>query len=163
MGMVGCFMAVTASDFKRMQGDPEFVEEILNSEESMEGDAMMDVDKAWHGIHFLLTGEAWGGEAPWSLAIMGGKEIGEDQGYGPARYLTPEQVITVSHALDSLPLDDFKSRFDPARMTGLTIYPDIWEREGAEALEYVVSHYEGLIKYYRDAASRGDAILQILC
>src|SRR5579872_4450187 len=33
-----------------------------------EGKAI-DIDKAWHGIHYLLTGTAWAGSAPLSFIV----------------------------------------------------------------------------------------------
>jgi hypothetical protein len=33
---------------------------------------LLEVDKAWHGIHFLLCGDAEGGEPPLGSAVLGG-------------------------------------------------------------------------------------------
>ena len=43
----------------------------------------IDLDKSWHGIHFLLTGAAWEGERPLNFLILGGEEVGDiDVGHG---------------------------------------------------------------------------------
>src|SRR5687767_14577361 len=45
-----------------------------------------DLDKAWHGIHYLLTGTAAEGGKPLDFLVSGGREVGNvDIGYGPAR------------------------------------------------------------------------------
>lgn len=36
------------------------------------------IDKAWHGIHYLLTKSDWEGEAPRNFIIKGGHDIGAD-------------------------------------------------------------------------------------
>jgi hypothetical protein len=50
----------------------------------------LQLDKAWHGLHFLFTGEAEGGEEPGCYLLEGGEEIGEDD--AAASLLSPEQV-----------------------------------------------------------------------
>src|SRR5687768_13192892 len=44
--------------------------EPLNSRE-------IDLDKAWHGLHFLFTGTAWEGAPPECFLVSGGTEIGQ--------------------------------------------------------------------------------------
>lgn len=52
-----------------------------------------NLDKAWHGIHFLLTGSTWEGEKPLNFLISGGETIGEiEVGYGPARSIKSVDV-----------------------------------------------------------------------
>src|SRR5262245_1240188 len=103
MGMIGCFAAVSEDTLTRLRLQPETIADFLYPEDG-EGEPpnSLDVDKSWHGIHYVLTGEADGGKEPWSLAVLGGEEIGDDLGYGPARFLTPTQVAAVSQALSSL-------------------------------------------------------------
>ncbi len=50
---------------------------------------MMDIDKAWHGLHFIFTGSDWSGGFPEGFLVTCGKAVGDvDVGYGPARFLT---------------------------------------------------------------------------
>ena len=42
--------------------------------------AELDVDKAWHGLHFLFTGTAEGGDEPACFLTEGGSILGEDPG-----------------------------------------------------------------------------------
>jgi len=49
------------------------------------GDTAVELDKAWHGIHYLLTGGAEPNGTLASKVIMGGENIGPDLGYGPAQ------------------------------------------------------------------------------
>jgi len=158
MGMVGCFAAVSPETLRELKDSPEDIEEYLYPNDGEdEPPNYIDVDKAWHGIHFMLTGSADGGEEPLSLAVLGGEEVGEDMGYGPARLLTPQQVQAVSVALTTLGEDGFRSRFAPQKMETAGVYPDvIWVRDGQEALDYVLENYQQLVAFYADAAARGD-------
>lgn len=60
--------------------------------------------------------------------IIGGTDIGDDDlGYGPARYFTPADVATAANELGATTLEtQMQSRFDPARMTTLGLYPGGW-------------------------------------
>ena len=144
-----------------MRDNPDEIEELLYQDHGdSEPSNYLDLDKAWHGLHYLFTGEVYGGPRPLSLAIVGGTDIGPDVGYGPARYLTAEEVATVAEALAALTPDALAQRFDPQDMETKQIYPGSWVSEGNEAFEYLLYPFAQLQKFYADAASRGDAILQ---
>ncbi len=68
------------------------------------------MDKEWHGIHFLLTGEAWSTDGEYGSVVFGGTEIGPDISYGPARMLTAQQVGEIGSKLQALPLGDLRAR-----------------------------------------------------
>ena len=57
------------------------------------------IEKAWHGVHYLLCGRAVPGTGLASQAVMGGTDVGDDLGYGPARYFTPDQVAAMAREL----------------------------------------------------------------
>ena len=161
MGMVGCFAAVSPKTLGELKDCPAEIESYLYPNDGEdEPPNYLDVDKAWHGIHFMLTGSADGGEEPLSLAVLGGEAVGEDMGYGPVRVLTPEQVQAVSAAFATLGEDVFRSRFVPEEMEAAGIYPDvIWVRDGQEALDYVLENYRQLVAFYSEAAGRGDGAI----
>jgi hypothetical protein len=53
---------------------------------------------------------------------MGGVEVGEDLGYGPARYFEAGEVNQIAQALSAASLEtEMIARFDPAKMTSLEI------------------------------------------
>src|SRR6516165_8261013 len=88
----------------------------------------VSIDKAWHGLHYLLCGAAEPAPGPLGQSVFGGTEIGEDQGYGPARYFSPAQVVEIAAALRSPGLErDLHARFDAEAMTQIGIYPGVWE------------------------------------
>ena len=121
-----------------------------------------DLDKAWHGIHYLLTGTAFEGEVPISYLLTGGEVVGDvDVGYGPARALTPAQVHDFQQALAGLTAEDLRARFNPAEMKTLDIYPDIWDRNPAEddTLKYCLEYFETLRNFVGIVASKKQGLL----
>jgi hypothetical protein len=119
----------------------------------------LSIDKAGPGIHFLLTGTADLGKPPLGDLILGGKELLPAVSLVPHRLLTPPQVLAIAQALTEVDVGDLKSRYDPDRMSGLRIYPDnIWTRDD-DALDWLLEHYDALIAYVLEAASRRHALV----
>jgi hypothetical protein len=114
-----------------------------------------DLDKAWHGIHYLLTRTAWEGDPPWSFLVSWGRGVGDiDVGYGPARVFTAAETRSILEALKGLTAEQLRSRYDPDDMTAKQIYPEIWSRDSPdeETIDYLVEYYETLLAFLQQAA-----------
>lgn len=160
MSMIGYFLQITPAQLRKAIDDPATIEPLIYPKDEEAANAL-DIDKAWHGIHFMLTGDVWGGDVPLCDAVLGGTEIGNDVGYGPARYLDVDGVRAVVDALRTLPREELGKRFDAAEMRTKDIYPPIWE-DGDDALDYLLFWYETMRAYYLDAALKGNAMLKWL-
>ncbi|MEM1061482.1 MAG: YfbM family protein [Planctomycetota bacterium] len=113
----------------------------------------IDLDKAWNGLHFLLTGTADGGDGPGAFIIEGGTEVGDvDVGYGPARAFRSDEVAAIDAHLRSLTDDELLGRLDQAAMTRLSVYPDVWDEPPEESLEYL-GHYLGELRGFLTATT----------
>ncbi|HLN65023.1 MAG TPA: YfbM family protein [Symbiobacteriaceae bacterium] len=137
---------------------PDSIQEVLN-EDDPEDPTGCYVDKAWHGIHFLLNGAAYTGDGPLFNVVLGGTEIGEDLGYGPARYLTADQVREAAAAFGAISDDELRQRYNPRAFEDADIYPNIWVDEGDEALDYVMEYLTQLRAFFLAAAQAGQAML----
>jgi len=88
----------------------------------------LDLGKAFHGVHFLLSGSAEAGERPLDFLLVGGREVGdEDVGYGPGRVFRAREVSEIHDALRGWTASELRRRFDPVRMNELDIYPSPWD------------------------------------
>jgi hypothetical protein len=164
MGMIANFRRLPEADLLRLCEEPELVADYLGEEEPPEKFgpfADLDVDKSWHAIHFLLTGSAWEGEPPLNFIAIGGTEIGDDVGYGPARWLNAAEVASLAAALKNIPTNMLLERFDPAALTAADVYPNIWDRppEEDDTRGYVEEYYDMLRSFILDAASEHEALL----
>ena len=129
--------------------------------EDGEGDSE-DLDKAWHGIHFLLTGRDEGGDIPAGFLLAGGQQVGSDDvGYGPARVLSAADTRAVAAHLERCTDADLRARFDPERMMALDIYPGIWDRDPDEddVCGYLLEYWATLRRVVGGAARRGHGLL----
>ena len=107
-----------------------------------------DLDKAWQGIHYLLTGTAWEGREPLNFLLAGGRPVGDiDVGYGPARVLSAAETRAAHQALTQVGDDELRRRFDPDEMMSKEIYPEIWDRppEEDDTIEYLME-YVGILR-----------------
>jgi hypothetical protein len=131
----------------------------LDDDDAEMPDPELDLGKSWHAVHYLLTGSAWGlGDGAAGAAILGGTEIGEDGGYGPARLLGRDAVRAVATELDALDVETLRTRYDADAMATAEIYPIGWANDGAE-FDNLVVHFVELRQFYRTAADNGQAVL----
>lgn len=119
----------------------------------------LDLGKAWHGLHYLLTGTAWDTDGGAGAAILGGDEVGEEGGYGPPRLLDSERVRAVAASLDGLDVETLRARFDPAAMAAADIYPAIWADPALDFDLGFAPHFAALREFYGSAAANGQAVL----
>jgi hypothetical protein len=161
MGMVGCFRRLPQADLERLLEDPSVLPEYLEGEVPAGfGSCMdLDVDKAWHGIHFLLTGTASEGAMPLGFIVDGGTTIGEDMGYGPARGFSDSEVARIAGALAAVSAAEIHARYDAAELARAEVYPDIWERDGDHARDYLVTYFEQLSAFIAGAAEEREALI----
>jgi hypothetical protein len=108
--------------------------------EASNGHGALALEKAWHGVHFLLCGE------------------GEPQpGYGPARYFRPAETATIAAELRAVdPETELRSRYEPERMSALGIYPGGWSAEDGD---WLLESFGELRDFFGAAAGRGSAVL----
>lgn len=159
MSMIGNFLQLSPEELATLIDDPSSVVSFIYPEDE-EREDNIDVDKAWHGIHYLLAGDVWGGKFPLANAVLGGTEIGDDVGYGPARYLTADEVKAVADALMEITPDVLRSKYVASALAKNEIYPEIWDDPADDAVGYLTSWYEILRDYYIEAAAKGNAMLK---
>lgn len=130
---------------------PTVPAELLEVHESMR----TDLDKAWHGLHFLLTGEADEAPLPAGMLLGGGTPLA-----GGSHLLAPEQVRACHQYLSAVTDEQLAGAFDPARMDQLDIYPRvIWTRDKQEALEYLLANLQTLRAVLRDCSEEGHGLV----
>lgn len=119
----------------------------------------LNLDKSWHLLHYLFTGRAWDGPMPAAALLVGGREVGEDLGYGPARTLSAQETKAFAQFLARQTMRALAGRIDPGAMQRLGIY--CAEDAGArDELEEDVAHYfPQLQTYVGEAATKGCGLL----
>lgn len=123
--------------------------------------ASVSLDKAWHGVHYLLCGATEPNGTVIGNTILGGTEIGDDfSGYGEARYFDAAECSAILAELNRPTLEaEMTRRYDTAQMTRLKIYPNGWS---GPDLQWLMDEFHKLRSFYEDATAKGLAIVTCL-
>ncbi|MEY4385230.1 MAG: hypothetical protein RLY20_513 [Verrucomicrobiota bacterium] len=186
MGMIGCFYALKDEDLEVLIQHPKRIHHLWGRPAPTPKPSLLarlfgagqktsaprddwkpseppkpfDVDKAWHGIHFLLTGSDWEGEGPLAFVLCGGREINEDLGYGPAHGFTSAEVHAIDAALRDITGPALYEKADPADFKKHDLYPDVWEHEPKdECIGYVTTYFDDLKKFVHETAQANRALI----
>lgn len=180
MGMIQFFFRLPLNKLNELLTEPEKIHNLRkeirdNRKKYIEEGRLINIEKSWHGIHYLLNGNAWGGAGSYAGSIEGGtppacwvifgdKSIGdEDLGYGPAKYLLPDQVKKVDEFLNSITQEDLYNKFNPKLFNENKIYPRIWEREEENGtIGFLIEYFSVLVKFYKNVAMVNDCIVSFI-
>ena len=163
MGMVAYLCRASAEEVGDVRSNPDSVDDFAFDE--ARADRLVDFDKAWHALHFMLTGEAGSTDHPLNLLVASDPEMeGTDElGFGGYWLAEPDRVRRFSAALSEISDEALAGRYDPTAMVAENIYlSDVFEDEGVEALPYVLQGVAGLRRLAAEATRHGDYIVGIL-
>ena len=122
----------------------------------------LNLHKSWHVLHYLFTGRAWDGPMPAATLLLGGKEIGEDMGYGRARAVPAKDTAAFAHYLSGQSADALIGRLDLPAMQRLDIYGAEDAEDGSrDELAEDIAHFFPALQAYVGDAARANAGLVI--
>jgi hypothetical protein len=160
MGMTTDVYAVPQSEAARLLGDPDFARRCVANDSVLEH---ISLEKAWHGLHYLLTGDASLENGPLAFILAGGTQVpGTDVGYGAARLFSPAETAAINAALSDIDDEALWSNFDPDAMTEQGVYPVIWDEPEEDLKHEYLFYFHDLKQLVAAAASRGESVLVFL-
>jgi hypothetical protein len=143
---------------KSKRAAEELVDEVIAAETD---NILEDIEKGWDALHLALSEERRRAkemvEQPTDLlgkAVWGGAPLRadlEDDGYGPPRFLAPEEVRAIAAALAELDEAKVRAAFDPGRK-------DLYRRCDADE---VAEMFVALRDFYGDAAGEGEGVVVV--
>ena len=114
--------------------------------------------KSWPEF-LVIDNSAWDG-LPLVNAILSGRDLEADLGYGPVRYLLPEEVEIIASALDDISVESFAERYEMLSYeVDAEIYID-WSEE--EMLQWLTDYHIALCSYYQETARQKQVMLLYL-
>jgi hypothetical protein len=174
MGMYQYLRSVTDEEFEEIFTCPrEEVSALLWNDDDFIGN-YLELDKTWDGLRFLLTGESMMDtpspmESPLSWAVLGNHSVGGDESPIPCswigiRYLSPDEVCDVAEALSKISCGELAANYLPQIMDEKSVYPsdpelNMWQRDGNDALDWLLQYYPGVVSFYQKAALEGKIVL----
>jgi len=127
---------------------------------------LASLEKAWGGVHYLLTETAWEGDPPLNFLINGGKSLDADGPWNsPPRTLSAAETREIAAALAKVSDEELRRRYVPERMMELEIYPEIWDRTPTaedDPLRDVIQGLGQVRDMVADAVGRGYGLVILL-
>jgi hypothetical protein len=164
MGMIGNLLRVTKTELEDYLQDSSLLEKRIYNDESDEQDPnLVDIDKAWDGIIFLLTGQNFDNAThPLTKVLFSRQIVDEEQdlGYGPGHYLTPEQVKELNEQISNISIHELSKNYDAKKMTELEVYPNVWENE--DEVNYLIEYFQIVQEVYAEASKNDEAIITFI-
>jgi hypothetical protein len=140
--------------------------DVLAAFQNRENDpTRVDLEKDWHALHFLLTGDSSMETAhrpgePFRNVVMGGREANFQTGYGPARWFDPEDINDIAGALTKISVEDLRARFSAEAFNEAEIYPRPrpggWDEEEVEGVYDV---FPKLVRFFEQAAAAEEVVI----
>ncbi|MEM9344019.1 MAG: YfbM family protein [Pseudomonadota bacterium] len=157
--MIFAIYSADQQTVERLVANPDSAEKFL---EDVPDEDICDIDKSWNALHFLLTGDSWGGPFPGGF-IMAGNPIGDGTGwgYGPLRYFSAAQVAEVDDVLRQTTATDLIARSNATAMNEAEIYPEPWNDPIDEG-GYLSTNYQKMQRFVAKARSGGRCLLVLL-
>jgi hypothetical protein len=154
MSLIGHVYLLPAERVQQLFEDPSLVVAIIDSAYNDPSAGFVDLDKAWHCLHYLLTGSAIGGDAPLNFILNGGTPLGEeDLGRGPPRVFRPLEVAAVADALAKIEAAQLVARLDLKKLEKLSIYPGGWQELNLRS-DYDLGYYFGPFEELKRVTAR---------
>lgn len=164
--LTATFAGVPSSLSGAVAGDDQLVREILDG---LKGKTV-SIHDAWPALHFTLTGELpipreealnRGIEFPndpLEVILMGGVPTGVLTEFGPARFISPDEVRQGAEMLTSVSDHDFEDWFDADDLEDERIPPAGWSSD-ADRLPKLIDALRTMRTFYAQAAREGSGIL----
>ncbi|EFH05982.1 hypothetical protein HMPREF0220_3016 [Clostridioides difficile NAP08] len=159
MGMIGCYTKISEENVFKLQQAEENLQDFV-FEDSNEN-STINIDKAWHAIHFTLTGCPFGGDEDniFSKLVLSGNILMEIDGEFPVMLITANDVKKLSKAMNSLEEQEFRKRFNINEMLENNIYPVMNDESEDDFFEYVWANLIELKRFIQEASDDGQAVI----
>jgi hypothetical protein len=120
-----------------------------------ERDGSVDLDKTWDAVQSLFIGVD---------PLFEGEAVGQDVGYGPARYVSGDRVREIAALISDADEASLFARFDQEALAARGAYPPIWDRpdDVADYREEAIEGALAVFDLYQRAAATDRGVLIVL-
>ena len=170
MGMIANYQYLSNENLNEMKHfngeEDEIFEEVEDWNEEVE--ILLDIDKMWDGLHFVLTGVGASNpieDNPLSIGILGDLELVDDEDFFNT-YTSADNLPQIIAAMEAV---DIKAKITAtpfARLHENNIYPDIWDEENEDEFEEIAEelagHFQNLLDFYRQCAANQQNVVVVI-
>lgn len=118
-----------------------------------ESEMLLDIDKMWDVLHFVLTGVSSCDPIennPLSEAVVGVHPLEGQDGF--VAYTEKERVVEILAALEAFDMKQAMATFSMDTCQKAELYPDIWDYDDEEELvkEEISDYFQNMKDFYRE-------------
>lgn len=118
-----------------------------------ESEMLLDIDKMWDVLHFVLTGVSSCDPIennPLSEAVVGVRPLEGQDGF--IAYTEKERVAEILAALEAFDMEQAMATFSMDACKKAELYPDIWDYDDEEELvkEEISDYFQNMKDFYRE-------------
>ena len=149
--MNGALLRLTDDDLIKLRSGPLDRARDHDHDDGALDPAVYELEDAFAGVHFLLTGSPTGGDGP--LSFLANDACGEPapHAHPHARVLHPTTVSAIAHAIESMSARDVRQRLASDALCAL--HPFAQRPLDDEDKEWLLAVLQGLMTFMRQAAA----------
>lgn len=164
MGMIANYRYINDQYLHQMKSfnaeeDDQF--EIVEEEE-----LLLDIDKMWDVLHFVLTGVGSSNpsrNAPLSVAVLGVTPLENVAEY--IAYTEKSKVSEICLALENFDMEEAMVHFSMQACKNVDLYPDIWDfdDEEEEIKEEICDYFQAMKEFYQKILELNGNVMVTIC
>jgi len=155
MGMIANYQYINDEQLNCLKNFDSERNDVLDEVEEWneESEMLLDIDKMWDVLHFVLTGVSSCDPIennPLSEAVVGVRPLEGQDGF--IAYTEKERVAEILAALEAFDMEQAMATFSMDACKKAELYPDIWEYDDEEELvkEEISDYFQNMKDFYRE-------------
>ena len=155
MGMIANYQYINDEQLNCLKNFDRERNDVLDEVEEWneESEMLLDIDKMWDVLHFVLTGVSSCNPIennPLSEAVVGVRPLEGQDGF--IAYTEKERVAEILAALEAFDMEQAMATFSMDACKKAELYPDIWDYDDEEELvkEEISDYFQNMKDFYRE-------------
>ena len=168
MGLIANYNCVSDKNLKELKSLGSLEEELFETVEewSDEDELLLDIDKMWDVLHFVLTGVSTDhriDDNPLSQAVLGVTPIEDLSEY--MAYTEHSKIADIVTALEQFDIEQALESFDMMACKEAELYPNIWDYddEKDEIIEEILDYFEHMKVFYKKVLEAKGHVVVTIC
>ena len=168
MGLIANYNCISDESLKEIKGLGSSEEDLFETVEewSDEDELLLDIDKMWDVLHFVLTGVSADhriDDNPLSQAVLGVTSIEDLSDY--MAYTEYSQIADIVAALEQFDMDQALESFDMTACKEAELYPNIWDydEEEEEIKDEILHDFEQMKVFYKKVLEAKGHVVVTIC
>jgi len=168
MGLIANYNCISDESLKELKGLGSSEEDLFETVEewSDEDELLLDIDKMWDVLHFVLTGVSADhriDDNPLSQAVLGVTSIEDLSDY--MAYTEYSQIADIVAALEQFDMDQALESFDMTACKEAELYPNIWDydEEEEEIKDEILHDFEQMKVFYKKVLEAKGHVVVTIC